>query len=128
RTGGRVIEGFPDVLARARAGDAEALTLLYRACNPALERYLEGRAPDQAEDFAAETWVAVAESIGRCSGDEADFRGWVFTIARNRVIDEHRRDRRRRGAAGASAEGAPDPAVADPVGDGADGDPAAAVM
>lgn len=125
-----MIEGFPDVLARARAGDAEALTLLYRACNPALERYLAGRAPDQAEDLAAETWIAVAESIGRFAGDEVDFRGWVFTIARNRVIDQHRRDRRRGGAVEAGAEGAegdPGPAGAHPMVGDLDGDPAATV-
>jgi RNA polymerase sigma-70 factor (ECF subfamily) len=90
-----MIENFPDVLARARTGDPEALATVYRALNPGLERYLRGRAPEAAEDIAAETWIAVAESIGRFRGDEADFRGWVFTIARNRVIDAHRKDRRR---------------------------------
>lgn len=90
-----MIERFPEVLAGAQAGDADALTRIYRALNPGLERYLRGRAPDAAEDLAAETWIAVAEAIGRFRGDEGDFRGWVFTIARNRVIDDHRRALRR---------------------------------
>jgi RNA polymerase sigma-70 factor (ECF subfamily) len=90
-----VIERFPEVLARAQAGDADALTVLYRALNPGLERYLESRAPGSAEDLAADTWIAAAGAIGRFRGDEADFRGWIYTIARNRAVDEHRRSRRR---------------------------------
>lgn len=119
-----MIEQFPEVLARARAGDPDALGTLYRALNPGIERYVAGRAPDSAEDLAAETWVAVAESIERFRGDEADFRGWVFTIARNRVTDDHRRSRRR-----AVADPVGDPAIGDDdrgAGDGAEREPAGA--
>lgn len=90
-----MIDAFPEVLAAAQAGDPAALAALYRALNPGVERYLRGRAPGAEEDLAADTWIAVAEAIQRFSGDEDDFRGWVFTIARNRVIDAHRREQRR---------------------------------
>ena len=110
-----MIDGFGDVLARARSGDGDALATLYRDLNPGLERYLRGRAPEMAEDLAAESWIAVAESIGRFSGGEADFRGWVFTIARNRAIDAHRRARRQPAAASPVDT---DPVDVDPDGDG----------
>jgi len=90
-----LIEDFAQVLTQAQVGDARALTVLYRALNPGIERYLAGRAPDMAEDLAIETWIAVAEALPRFRGDEADFRGWVFTIARHRAIDAHRRVARR---------------------------------
>jgi RNA polymerase sigma-70 factor (ECF subfamily) len=90
-----MIDAFPEVLAAAQIGDPAALTTLYRALNPGVERYLRGRAPGAEEDLAADTWISVAGSIQRFSGGEEDFRSWVFTIARNRVIDAHRREQRR---------------------------------
>lgn len=49
-----------------------------------------------ADDLAADVWLAVARGLGRFSGDEAAFRGWLFTIARNRLIEHRRRQARRR--------------------------------
>ena len=37
----------------------------------------------------------VFRGLGRFHGDEDQFRAWVFTIARNSLIDERRRRRRR---------------------------------
>lgn len=49
-----------------------------------------------ADDLAAEVWLAVARGLDRFSGDEANFRSWLFTIARHRVIEHRRRQARRR--------------------------------
>jgi RNA polymerase sigma-70 factor (ECF subfamily) len=61
-----------------------------------LLRYLRAQEPGMADDLAAEVWLAVARGLGRFSGDEAGFRGWLFTIARHRLIEHRRRQARRR--------------------------------
>jgi RNA polymerase sigma-70 factor, ECF subfamily len=83
-----------DLLDRARDGDGQAFAQIYREVNPRLVRYLEVRAADRAEDVASETWLDVSRALHRFEGDEAGFRAWVFTIARNRLIDSVRRDNR----------------------------------
>lgn len=85
-----MIEGFDELLAAAKRGEHSAIAQLWRACNPGLLRYLRGRNAEAAEDIASDTWLAVAEALARFDGSEADFRGWLFTIARNRLIDLHR--------------------------------------
>jgi RNA polymerase sigma-70 factor (ECF subfamily) len=87
---------FDTVLAAAQEGSDWAVTILYRELNPLLLRYLGARAPDAAEDLAAETWLAAAGQLGSFIGGEAAFRGWMFTIAHRRVIQRWRENGRRR--------------------------------
>ena len=68
---------------------------LYREYQPALLRYLRGRAGGDADDLASETWIAAAQGLTGFNGDGDGFRAWLFTIARHRLIDERRRDKRR---------------------------------
>jgi RNA polymerase sigma-70 factor, ECF subfamily len=49
-----------------------------------------------ADDLAAEVWLAVARGLDRFDGDERGFRGWLFTIARHRLVEHRRRQARRR--------------------------------
>ena len=88
-------DSFDTVLAAARDGDEHAFAHLWRELNPKVLRYLRTLAPATASDLASETWLQVIRSLAGFSGDEPAFRGWVFTIARNKVIDAQRRDRRR---------------------------------
>jgi RNA polymerase sigma-70 factor, ECF subfamily len=88
-------EDFPAVLAAAQQGDEGAFTVLWRDCNPALLRYLKVIVPESAEDVAAETWVTVVRGLDRFRGGEDDWRAWLFTTARRRVVDEGRRRSRR---------------------------------
>lgn len=83
-------------MAAASSGEHWALTELFRAYQPMLIRYLRSQLPAVADDLAGEVWVAVARRLRRFSGDEAGFRGWLFTIARCRVVEHHRRAIRRR--------------------------------
>jgi RNA polymerase sigma-70 factor, ECF subfamily len=87
---------FVSLLAAARQGEQRALTEIYRAYQPRLLRYLRAQEPGMADDLAAEVWLAVARGLSRFDGEEAGFRGWVFTIARHRVIEHRRRNARRR--------------------------------
>src|SRR5436190_3482061 len=86
---------FQEVISAAREGSEWALACLYRELQPPLLGYLRTRDPVEAEDLASETWMAVSRGLSRFSGDEAGFRGWVFTIARRRVVDLRRIQARR---------------------------------
>lgn len=100
-------ERFEVVLAAAQAGEEWALAVLYRRFQPALLGYLRSRRPRDAEDLAAETWIAAARGLKRFRGDEDDFRRWIFTIAGRRLIDLGRDESRRpRMVAEAAASGA----------------------
>jgi RNA polymerase sigma-70 factor (ECF subfamily) len=86
---------FESTLAGAQAGDEAALDAIYRDLYPSVLSYLRARTRRDAEDLASDVFVDVATGIGRFQGDETGFRGWVFTIARRRVIDAGRRSLRR---------------------------------
>lgn len=94
---------FEDWLALASAGDSRGLSQLWRAYQPMVLRYFRGRLPDAAEDLASAVWIDVARSLRSFDGDEDGFRGWLFTIAHRRLVDEHRHRERQP----ARAEGDP---------------------
>lgn len=86
---------FPHVLAAAQAGAGWAFERLFRAHQPRLVRYLRAQAGSDGDDVAADTWLSVARGLPGFAGTEDDFRGWLFTIARRRLHDHHRRVRAR---------------------------------
>src|SRR3954462_6780032 len=86
---------FDEVLAAAREGTEWAVTALYRDLQPSLLAYLRAVEPGGADDLASDVWVGVGSPLAQFQGDEGAFRGWVFTIARRRVIDARRRRARR---------------------------------
>lgn len=89
---------FAATLDAARLGDDRALAALWRELQPALLRYLKAGDPGAAEDIASDTWLEVTRRLDRFTGGEREFRGWLFTIARHRLIDAHRRAARHRTA------------------------------
>ncbi|GAA2842720.1 RNA polymerase sigma factor [Kitasatospora aburaviensis] len=74
-----------------------ALGTLYAALRDAVIRDIRGRVDSMAtaEDLAQETWVRVARSIGQYSSRSGGFVPWLFTIARNLVVDHYRTQGRR---------------------------------
>lgn len=86
---------FEPRLRAAQDGDDHALGEIWRTFNPRLVLFLRARAGDAAEDLASETWIRAARTLGRFSGGEADFRAWLFTIARRTLIDHYRAAQRR---------------------------------
>jgi RNA polymerase sigma-70 factor, ECF subfamily len=82
---------FPVVLAAAVRGDEESFGRLWYDLQPRLLRYFTVAAPAAAEDLASETWLAVVRCLDRFQGGEPAFRAWVFTIARHKMLDWHRR-------------------------------------
>ena len=87
-------EGFPKVLAAAVDGDGPAFAILWRDTHPPLLRYLWVAAGDAAEDLASEVWLDVARRLAKFKGGEPEFRGWLFTLARRKVIDKRRHEAR----------------------------------
>lgn len=84
------------MLASARSGDEEAFAQLWRDAHPALLRYLRVIAPHgSAEDVLSDVWLEVVRRLHRFRGDEAAWRGWLFTTARRRAVDDQRRLSRR---------------------------------
>lgn len=86
---------FPSVLAAARLGAEWAWTVVYRDLSPTVLRYLRAHGAREPEDVLGDVFVQVVRKLHDFSGDERDFRAWIFTIARNRLTDEWRRDGRR---------------------------------
>ena len=71
----------PDVVPRARAGDAAAQEAIYRAFQRpvrTLARRLVPRA-SQADDLAHDVFVEVLQSLGQYDG-RGSFAGWIRTI------------------------------------------------
>jgi len=87
-------EGFPKVLAAAADGDGAAFAILWRDTHPPLLRYLWVAAGDAAEDLASDVWLDVARRLAKFKGGEPEFRGWLFTLARRKVIDKRRHEAR----------------------------------
>jgi RNA polymerase sigma-70 factor, ECF subfamily len=106
---------FGDVLAAAQAGGQWAIAVLWEKLHPPLLRFLRGLDPLAAEDVEAETWLAAARDLPTFHGDERQFRAWMFTIARNRLVDWRRREARRRTVAVAPDVLGEHPATDDPA-------------
>ena len=87
--------------------------LLYRTLAPAVLGYLRAQRVADPEDVLGEVFLHVARDVHRVRGDDEAVRRWVFAVARHRVIDEARRQRRRPrigpgpGPEPATAEGEP---------------------
>ncbi len=95
-------DAFDRVLEAARVGADWAWRELYRDAAPGLLRYARAsRAPDP-EDIVGEVFLRAVRGLRSFEGDERAFLTWLFTLARNRIIDEHRKIARRRTEAAAA--------------------------
>lgn len=92
---GSVLDDAEAVLARARAGDGDALTAIYRDLARPVAAYLRARGVRDVEDVTSDVFVAVLTGLDRFVGAEAQLRSWVFTIAHHRAADAARRSARR---------------------------------
>jgi RNA polymerase sigma-70 factor (ECF subfamily) len=84
-----------DLVARWKAGDQRAATLLVERHAAAVARFVAsigGRG--DADDVVQDTFVRAFASLDAFRGDSA-LRTWLFTIARRLVLDRRRSARRR---------------------------------
>ena len=88
-------ESWQPVLVACRLGEEWAWRRVYEELAPAVLRYYRASRAPEPEDLVGETFVRVVQGLGAFDGDEGRFRAWVFTIARNRMIDAARSATRR---------------------------------
>jgi RNA polymerase sigma-70 factor, ECF subfamily len=69
--------------------------MVYRELAPAVLGFLRAQNVAEPEDVLGEVFLQVARDLGGVRGDDLAVRKWVFTLARNRVIDDARRRARR---------------------------------
>ena len=79
-----------------RTGDRQAFAALFRHFAPRVKGFLmkSGASPAQAEDCVQDVMSTVWQKAALYDPAKASVSTWVFTIARNRLIDMARRDRR----------------------------------
>ncbi len=79
------------LVARVKAGDEAALSVLYRRYVRPIHRFVlaQMRDPDEAEDLTSDTFTRMIQGIGDFRG-EASFKNWLYQIARN-AVRNHRR-------------------------------------
>jgi RNA polymerase sigma-70 factor (ECF subfamily) len=81
------------LLERARAYDEDALGELYDQYAPLIYAYLYRRVHDAqlAEDLTGEVFVRVLQAIQSEQFWHTSFRGWLYRIAHNLVVDHYRK-------------------------------------
>jgi RNA polymerase sigma-70 factor (ECF subfamily) len=77
--------------------EEELVSALYIEHGPALTGYVTRIVgdPQRAEDIVQETLLRAWRKAGSLEGDPASLRSWLFTVAHNLAIDEHRARRAR---------------------------------
>jgi RNA polymerase sigma factor (sigma-70 family) len=84
-------DAFEPLIEAAKTGAPWAWERLYCWLSPVVVGYLRSQGVREADDLASEVWVGVLRNIDRFTGDDAQFRSWVFVIAHRRLQDERRR-------------------------------------
>lgn len=89
-------ENLRGLVGRAKAGDASAISELYRDYAGLVLRYIHIRVEERelAQDLTQEVFIKIINGIERFEyRDEKAFLGWLYTIAAN-VLSSHQRRRR----------------------------------
>ncbi len=87
-----------DLVAAHQGGDRTAFGQLYQQYQPVVFRYLLFRLADRplAEDLTADTFVRALQAMDRLIEHTGrDVGAWFVTIARNLMLDHHKRSRTR---------------------------------
>src|SRR5437867_9570649 len=88
------MEAISRQLDRARRGESEALSMLYRQFLPGIFGYIAARVPDRstAEDLTSEVFLQMVEGIGQLHAQqEPQCAAWLFQIARATVARYYRK-------------------------------------
>jgi RNA polymerase sigma-70 factor (ECF subfamily) len=97
----------PTLLARIRASDQQAWHRLVHLYSPLVFAWCRrsGLGSEDAADVMQDVWAVVARAISRydATRDDSTFRGWLYTVTRNKLTDHHRRRTNRPTAEGGSS-------------------------
>ena|ERR1019366_7804165 len=84
-------------LIAAQKGNEQAFEMIWRNLNPRLLRFAASQCYGSNldyEEIVSETWISASKDIFKFKGDFKQFRSWIYSITRNRMIDGTRkRDR-----------------------------------
>ncbi len=86
---------FDVVLVSAQGGDGRAFEQLFEVLSRRVYAFVRVRGATDPEGMVNDVFLKVFTGLGGFAGNEVQFRAWVFTIARNTLIDEGRRRQRR---------------------------------
>lgn len=83
-----------DAVKRARNGNLSAVRELYLDHHEQIYRFIWSRVhdPDLAEDLTGEVFVRMLKNLSSYEDRSLPFSAWLYTIARNLVIDYHRKN------------------------------------
>ena len=84
-----------DAIHAARLGSGWAFEGIYNALAGPVRRFLAAQGASDPEASTQEAFLRVFRGIDRFDGDSDHLRSWVFTVARNLLIDERRAAGRR---------------------------------
>lgn len=82
-----------NLIKNAIDGEAEAFGRLYDIYQPRIYRFIYLRVShrEEAEDITHRVFISAWENIAEFEiKDESSFSGWLYSIARNKVIDHYR--------------------------------------
>ena len=88
---------YAEQLERAKRGDSEALSALYRQFLPRVFGAIAAHVPDRAtaEDLTSEVFLKMVEGISQVrTNAEAGFAAWIFQIARLTIASYYRKRQR----------------------------------
>lgn len=80
------------IIAECQAGQKERFGVLYDLYIKQVYGFIYQKTwhRETAEDLTSQTFVKALKNIGQFNADKASFKTWLYTIARNTVIDHYR--------------------------------------
>src|SRR5215813_11692635 len=87
------LTAFEYMLEKAKKGEAEGITALYRQFLPGVFGYIVARVPDRstAEDLTSEVFLKMVEGIHKVrTNEEAGIAAWLLRIAQLTVAGYYR--------------------------------------
>ena len=88
-----MLEDEQKLITRAKGGEAEAFGSLYDYYMPRIYRFILIKVSyrEEAEDLTHQTFLKAWERIDQFTFQGYPFSSWLYRIARNTVIDHHRK-------------------------------------
>ena len=84
-----------EALEAARLGAGWAFEGIYASLAGPVRRFLAAQGAPDPDATTQDVFLRVFRSLDRFDGDAEHLRSWVFTVARNRLVDERRAASRR---------------------------------
>lgn len=91
----RECRDFGDAIRRAQMGQGPGFEWLFERFGRPVGAFVRAQGWGDSDDIVSEVFLAAFSNLKTFSGGENNFVAWLFRIARNKMIDEARRQARR---------------------------------